>query len=197
MDPSTVSDNGKKMNDVLAAVRDLHRDCSRLIRDVDDWMSERKWHRFGDDDTAVRFSADLKKGLFMPEYIYRRWTHGKHSEASRVRGVFIWLFDKSKPKHGCLSVPTLIASDLNYSQQISFKNGHWDPYFVLCDLPPGVVMNQAAKVWWKADTIQEISGAVIANPLFALTSADQVEQMFTMLSTKLDLQEKATDVIIG
>ena len=176
MAPSIVEENGRKMNLALTAVRDLHRDCSRLLLDIDDWMQKKHWRRFADDDTAARPSNDLKKAFFMAPYLYRRWVFGKQAQAARVQGVFIFLFDKGND--GFLDVPTLIASDFTYHKPVSFKEQrHWDPYHALCDWSGTMAMNQVLEVDSERSGGKVHSGTLIARPLFALTTSTDVEVM--------------------
>ena len=180
MDRSMVDENGRKMKSALAALANLHRDCSRLIRDVDDLMDKESWHRFADDDTAARPSNDLKKGFFMAEYLYRRWTHNKQKEAAHVKSVFIYLFDKGND--GFLTVPTLITSDLTYIQPISSKERHWDPYHALCNLAGGVVTNEVSQVSSLDKPSNVVAGAVMACSLFSIVVPEDVERMFKLLA---------------
>jgi hypothetical protein len=82
---------GQQMTAALSAVRQMHRDSSRLLRDLDRFLAGFK-PVFGSFATTD-LSYDIKKGDYMAAGLLRHWVHSE--SPSEVIAVNIVFWDRS------------------------------------------------------------------------------------------------------
>jgi hypothetical protein len=163
---------GRQMTAALSAVRKMHFDCSRLLRDID---KEFDGYRSVYASIATTdLSYDVKTGLYMAEGLLRHYA--KDVSPSQVVAVNIVFFDVG----GKVTEPLFIIAKILYAAPLEVatnRNKAWDPWRAYLEWNKerkhGEIIVLEGPL--KKDSILRI--AVLAVPLFTIDSETRAQDV--------------------
>ena len=112
---------GKQMTGALSAVRKMHSDCSRLLRDIDRELDG--YRSVYASIATMDLSYDVKSGLYMAEGLLRHYVKGV--SPTEVIAIKIAFFEPS------IIEPLFIIAKIQYLSPLETapdRNKAWDPW---------------------------------------------------------------------
>jgi hypothetical protein len=174
-------DYGKKIGDALRAIRQMHSDTSKLLKDCDGTIGKGRVSIFGNNATR-ELTYSVAATQWMAEGVYRFYD-AQDKEAGLLEGVTACFIDEATGIK--ISSPILIVGQIKYKMdgQASPK-ANCDPW----DLWYGFLEWTEKKVFGEVhtpiateteDTERIASMKLAAVPLYSVTSMKVVEELMT------------------
>jgi hypothetical protein len=168
-------DYGKKINQALKAVRQMHADVSKLLVDADGTIGKGKIAVFSNATRDLTVGVQAK--TWMAWFVYRYYAAPDATEAGMVDAVTVWFFDHQSPIDEPLLLLGQIGYDLELGQQVRavcqefdlvYAFSSWSSRRALGEILTGAQPAQKQTVEWFK---------VIAVPLFSVNSTEDVTRL--------------------
>ena len=163
---------GRQMTAALSAVRKMHFDCSRLLRDIDKEFDG--YRSVYASIATMDLSYDVKVGRYMAEGLLRHYAKGV--SPSQVIAVNIVFFDERRK----VTEPLFIIAKILYAAPLEIatdRNKAWDPWVAYLDWNKERKYNEIILLEGplKKDSVLRVS--VLAVPLFTIDSETRAQEI--------------------
>jgi hypothetical protein len=178
---------GKQIANALAAIQQLHADCSKLLTDCDGTIGQNRTPLFGNEVTRDFSRAISGYYSWTPAALYRYY-YAHDDPSSLIVGVTICFFDddmRHAPRH---DEPLILVGEIHSANESNLKlRSHFNPWTLWNGFFKGLEQQLLGQVLSleKNDVDKTPAMRLIAAPLYDITSVEDVQAMLNRVRTEV------------